>query len=84
MIERSSFIPGIVLGAALLIASSGSAWAQDKVVSVSTLDCPGLALSSEQVAAASEVTILFLARFLSSCNRSPRRRSPGHRSRPPC
>ena len=40
MVERSSSIPGIVLGAALLIASSGSAWAQDKVVSISTLDWP--------------------------------------------
>jgi polar amino acid transport system substrate-binding protein len=40
MIRRSSSVPGIVLGAALLIASSGSAEAQDKVVNISTLNWP--------------------------------------------
>ncbi len=40
MLEQNSCFTGIVLGAALLIASSASAVAQDKVVSVSTLDWP--------------------------------------------
>ncbi len=40
MVWRNASVPGIALGAALLIAASGSATSQDKVVRVSTLDWP--------------------------------------------
>ncbi len=40
MVQRSTSVVGIALGAAMLVASSGPAAVQDKIVSVSTLDWP--------------------------------------------
>ncbi len=40
MVQRSTSVVGIALGAAMLVALSGPAAAQDKIVSVSTLDRP--------------------------------------------
>ncbi len=40
MVQRSTSVIGITLGAAMPVASPGPAAAQDKIVSVSTLDWP--------------------------------------------